>query len=248
MSGVHNRGVACIRSEDAKPNGKGFLQKLLEYVPFDLPTAAQDEDIIITAIAPVLSYGSLPSPYTISVYYLDQDTGDVTTKTVPGGSAALSRLYINDMTNSAIQPATGQSLLDTVLTPSGLNGIADNMKQTAGLKLTGFLFLFDASALGDTYSGNANGRPTRLHITDVDTELFTVETQEGLLVDRNVENALAFDHEITEAFIPQNPYVFHQNRNFRFKLDTVQLSGTGLPFAALTQYFAIVGIREPETA
>lgn len=245
---AYNEGVGFVRNERVKPLGKGFLWKLHEVVPFDFPTAAEDEDIIITPQAPILAYGAVPAAYLITAYYMDQTDGDVISKSVAGGSANPRRLYINDMTNSLAQPAAGQSLLDTPLTPAGLNGIADNYKQTAGVKLTGYVYAYDASALGTTIGVPAHGKPTRLHITDVDTELFTVETQEGLLVDRDLENTLGFDLQTLQAWIPESPYVFHQNRNFRFQLDTAQPVGVGTPYAADTQYFAIVGIREPETA
>jgi hypothetical protein len=243
---IGNAGVQAVAPDNVKPVYRGLLWWLSQRIPFDFPTAAQDESIIITPQTVLTGYGTLPAAYTISALYKDQDSGDVISKIVAGGSSNPRRFYINDMTNSLAQPTTGRNLLDTPLQPSGLNGIADNFKQIAGLKFSGYAFLFDASAVGITLGFNANGKPTRLHIIDVDTEVFTVEDQAGILVDRNQANVLAFDIATQTAFIPDTPYVFHQNRNFRFQLDTAQKAGTGTNYAAQTQYFGMIGIREPE--
>lgn len=241
---VTNDGVFMVGSENIKVSGKGFLWYLSNVVPFDFPTAAQDENITIVPSTP-LSYGALPGTYVISAIYADQDSGDVVSKVVPGGSANQRRLYFNMMTNTSAQATVGQTPLDKVITPLALNGIKDNDLQTPGLKLTGYLFFYDASALGTTTGGNANGKPTRLHITDIDIELFQPETTEGTLLDRDLGNGLAFDPIIGNFFMPKDPYVFNQNRRFRFLLDTAQKAGTGANFAANTQLFGILGIREP---
>ncbi len=242
------KGVGFVRHEGIKWRGRGLLWWLSQIMPLDYPTATQDESIVITPQVVLTGYGALPAAFTVSALYADQDAGDVTTKTVAGGTFNPRRLFLNDMTNTLAQPTTGKNNLDLAIQPVGLNGIADNVKQIAGLKLTGYAFLYDASALGTTTGVNANGKPTNLHILDVDTEVETVENQAGIQIDRDLGNQLACDYGAEWMHLLKDPYVFHQNRNFRFQVDTAQKAGTGVNYAAQTQYFGILGIREPEGA
>ena len=234
------------------PNGymamgyRSNLWLLQQYIPFDLPTAAEDEDIIITPQTP-LSYGSIPANYLLGAYYIDQDTGDVTSHTVPGGSAAPKRVFFNLVTNGLPQQTTGQTALDTLITPQGLDGIYDRSIGIIGEVFDGYVFAYDASSLGTTTGTNANGKPTRLHVIDFDTELFEPETTEGMLIDRDLGNAFALDVTQGKFFYLQQPYRFQPNRTYRMLLDTVQPAGTGVAFGAKTQTFMIVGIRQPAT-
>jgi hypothetical protein len=243
---LNQEGMSAIADESVKVQGKGLLWWLNETIPFDFPTATQDESIIILPVTP-LGYGSLPGSYNISAVYLDQDTGDVVNKAVPGGSYASRRLYVNMVTNGIAQATAGQTVLDTAITPKALNPVFDNTNTLAGYKFTSYIFAYDESDLGVTTGGNANGKPTRLHINDIDIELFQPETSEGMFIDADIANDLAFSYATETAYIPLNPYVFHQNRRIRMLLDTKQLAGGGSDFGANTQLFAMFGIREPET-
>jgi hypothetical protein len=241
------QGILAVSDETVKPYGKGLLWWLNEIVPFDFPTATQDESITILPVTP-LGYGSLPGAYNISAVYIDQDTGDVISKVVPGGSFNNRRLYVNMVTNGLAQATTGQTALDTAITPKALNPVFDNTNTLAGYKFTSYAFAYDESDLGVTTGAGANGKPLRLHINDVDIELFQPETTEGMFLDTDVANGLAFSLATQTAYVPQNPYVFHQNRRIRMLLDTKQLAGGGADFGANSQLFAMFGIREPETA
>jgi len=245
--GKPEKGVGAVLELPNSKEGKGFLWALHDIVPFDFPTAAQDEDLTITPKA-ALQGAALPAAFTVSALYLDQDSGDVTSNAVPGGSAAPKKLYFNMSTNGLAQQASGQTALDTTVLPTGLDGLADNQNSLGGLQFTGYLYMYDASNLGTTTGANANGKPTRLHIQDTNIELFTVEDQEGLLIDRDLGNELAFDSAMWSGFVPKDPYVFHQNRRYRFLLDTAQPAGTGASFGASKQVLIMAGIREPEAA
>ncbi|MDE1868178.1 MAG: hypothetical protein KGI08_10785, partial [Thaumarchaeota archaeon] len=238
------KGVGLVKNETYKVGGMGLLTYLRKTVPFDFPTAAQDEDLIITPTTP-LGYGALPGAYAISVLYDDQDTGDVVSKQVPGGSANPRRPWVNIVTNSAAQPASGQNNLDALAMPSGMLGFKDQDLVPQGTKFTAYIFAYDASALGTTTGANANGKPTNLHIKDTDLELFTVENQLGVQVDRDVGNQLVADFGLESIFYPIAPYVFTEKRKITMRLDTAQKAGTGVNYGANTQALIIIGIREP---
>ena len=238
------KGVGLVKNEGVKKNGKGLLWALSQIIPFDFPTSAQDEDLIITPVAP-LGYGALPGSYAISAIYADTDQGDVVSKVVPGGSAAARRLWCNIVTNGTAQPTAGQNALDTLAMPKGMLGFKDSDLVPPGTKFTAYFLAHDASALGTTTGANANGKPTRLHVKDTDLELFTVEDQEGLLVDRDIQNVLVADFALQTWFVPKDPYVFNAQRKIAMQLDTSQKAGTGANYGANTQAFIIMGIREP---
>ena len=238
------KGVGLVKNEGCKKRKRGLLWALSDVIPFDFPTAAQDEDLIITPVAP-LGYGALPGNYTITAVYDDTDAGDVVSKTVPGGSAGPKRLWSNIVTNSLAQATSGQTALDSLALPKGMLGFKDADLVPPGTKFTAYLLAHDASALGTTTGGNANGKPTRLHIKDTDIELFTVEDQEGLLIDRDLQNFMAADFGLESWFIPQDPYVFNPQKKVAIQLDTAQKAGAGVNFGANTQAFIMLGIREP---
>jgi len=154
-------------------------------------------------------------------------------------------LWINIVTNSLAQPAAGQNFLDTLAMPSGMLGFKDQDLVPQGTKFTAFIFAHDASALGTTTGANANGKPTNLHIKDTDLELFTVENQAGVQIDRDLSNKLVAAFDLYNFFIPQSPYVFTEKRKITIRLDTSQKAGTGANYGATTQAFIMIGIREP---
>jgi len=237
-----NQGIGMVKNETVKPSGFGYLQWLRQYIDFDFPTSTQSEDLIITPTAP-LGYGALPGTYAVSALYLDTDQGDVTNLALAGGSANARRLWINIVTNSLAQQTTGQTILDTLAMPKGMLGFKDSDLVPPNMTFVGYIYAYDASALGTTTGGNANGFPTRLHHKDTDIEIFTVETQEGLLVNRNQDNSLAFDLSTENSFRPFSPYTYNPNKKITMALDTTLKAGTGANFAATTQAFIIVGIR-----
>jgi hypothetical protein len=240
------KGIGAIKNETQKVRHKGFMWWLNEVVPFDFPTATQDESLTVLPVAP-LGYGALPASYNIAALYADQDSGDIVSKTVPGGSFNPRRLFANMVTNGLAQPTAGQNLLDTQVTPKSLNPIIDATNTLAGYKFSSYMWAYDASALGTTTGANANGKPTRLHVNDVDIELYEPETTEGMFLDRDSGNELCLDLATEQSFVPKDPYVFHQNRRIRIQLDTAQKAGAGANYGANTQLFAMFGIREPES-
>ncbi|MEM3979985.1 MAG: hypothetical protein QXF79_01850, partial [Ignisphaera sp.] len=72
---------------------KGFLRYLASIIPeFPFPTAAQDEDIVISRAA---------SPIRIDAYFRDTTEGDVVSHTLPGGSMATKHLLVINLSNAS---------------------------------------------------------------------------------------------------------------------------------------------------
>ena len=189
-----------------KHENRGFLGWLTSRFP-DLPpfNASQDEDIIITR----------PGAVRIDAYYAIQEGGDVTSRNLLGGSQASTHLFVLNVTNSQTITASGRYRLDKVDMPEGLTVFTDgsnSMRMAPNIRFTVHVIAFEPFLYGDTKS-------TRVHIFDEFVELFTSENNEGLVVDPQVANDLAFALQPPMMFIVDPPYVFEPNRLLSFLVD-----------------------------
>ena len=151
--------------------------------------AEEDEDLR-------LQFSSTP---TIAVleYFADVSAKD---KTIPFGSQSKERVIIAWVTHSATINSTKTYDLDVSLMPVGLPTIVNGFIVPANYEyhLYGLIF-------ASTKSGNT--KPTRLHIWDEGTELYTPFDRAGLLIDPDA-NLLKCDLRYGYYFKLPEPYIF----------------------------------------
>lgn len=209
----------------------GLIAWLKQLIPeFPMPTATQDEDIIITRAA---------APTRIDAYFEDTETGDVLSKAVLGGSQATKQFFILNMSNQAAIVADGQTLLGvgdfdmppglTVFGGGNETRIAPNQK-------------FTIYAIAANVPVNVASTAKRIHIFDERIELFTSENNEGLLTEIGVDNELQFSLNPLRAFLLRTPYEFNANRLLTARIEVDHDGANNL--AVNTQQLFLIGTRE----
>jgi len=218
--------VVTVTSPGPKVAGKGFLWGLSDLFGAEhLPNAAEDEDINITLNAAATR---------IDAYYAEIQPQDVSSHSVPGGSDAKIKPFIE--------------ILDTLVTTTGngINVLNENMPTGLGLldangrvKATTQFTLLTAFA-DYTNSGTNVTEYSRLHIFDEDEELFTPLNHEGLFIDYTIAlGDLHMNWTLGQYWKPDQPYIFKPNHQVSLKADVVAVTGTGS-----TLRVALIGIRE----
>lgn len=227
-----------VQALSGKTGMHGFMWALAQFIPdFPYPNASQDEDITITYTAVGASALSR-----IDAYFQDVTEGDVVSRNLPGGSLATKDFMCLNLYNNAAITSTTEFEFDKLDVPTGANPFTESTnivtggrRISAGQKFTVYVIAADvpAPAVGD--------KTTRVHIFDETIELFTSENNEGLFVDPEITNELAFDLDPVEYFMPPTPYVMDSNRLFSFKGDYTRAATNA---AAESQKLILIGIRE----
>lgn len=226
-----------IADPSVKYGRLGFLNFLSTIIPdFPFPNAAQDEDIIITRSA---------APTLMKAVFEDQTGVDAVTKTVTGGSMSLRHFLPIILKNNSDIEGTGEYEFDALDLPSGLSPFAESPDIITGGRHipTGQRYTIYAIA-GDfpTVGTTTKSKTTRVYIRDEQIMLFTSENAEGILVDPEIGNELAFNLSPLKAFILPEPYVMLPNRLFTFKGYAFHNGSDDLP--AGSQKLILLGIRE----
>jgi len=215
-----------VYSPGFKVDGKGFLWGLSDLFGAEhLPNAAEDEDINITLNA---------AAQRIDAYYAEIKPEDVSSHSVPGGSDAKIKPFIEVLDTLVTTTGNGINVLNENM-PTGL-GLLDNNGRVKAT--TQFTLL---TAFSDfVYSGTNFTEYSRLHIYDEDEELFTPLNHEGLFIDNSVTYPdLFMDWPHRMYFKPDQPYVFKPNHQISVKADVAAVTGSGS-----TLRVALIGIRE----
>ena len=215
-----------ILQPGAKYQGKGFLWGLSDlFGAENLPNAAEDEDINITVNGTVTR---------IDAYYAEIKPQDVTSHTVPGGSDAKVKPFIEVLDTLVTTTGNGINVLNENM-PTGL-GLLDNSGRVKAT--TQFTLL---TAFADYVSSGPNFTEySRLHIFDEDEELFTPLNHEGLFIDYTVTiGDLFMNFPMGQYWKPDQPYVFKPNHQVSVKADVPAVTGTGS-----TLRVALIGVRE----
>jgi len=164
--------------------------------------AEEDEDITIT-------FSSAPTIAAVD-YFVDPSAKD---KTAPFGSQSKERILIAWVTHSKVINATGNYSLDKSLMPTGLPAVVDGFVVPANYEYSLYGLVFASAKAGST-------KPTRLHIWDEGTELFTPFAREGLLIDPDA-NLLKCDLRYRYYFKLPEPYVFGPGHKITLNFDAV---------------------------
>jgi hypothetical protein len=226
--------AVLIASLTERFNGMGFMSYLASKIPdFPFLTAAQDEAITIARNA---------APTRIDAVFKDQTDGDVTGRELPGGSLGKKQLLIINLNNGSAITASGDYFFDTLDLPTGLSPFTEGTDIVAGGRRVApgqKLMLYGVA--GD-FPKNVASKTTRVHINDEKIELFTSENQEGLFVDPDNGNVLAFDLSPLTMFWLKTPYEMRPNDLFTFK-GTASHDGAN-NIAANTQKLFLICMRE----
>jgi len=217
-----------VEGTDQKYLNMGFLGYLAKMIPdFPKPNAAQDESIVFTR----------DSTFDLMLAnWADEDSGDVTSRTKPGGSQSKKQLFILNMSNAAtVTVTTPASPIAQQDMPTGVSIFSDNNRISANNKFTVYCVAANVPV-------NVNSKTTRVHIFDDFTELFTSETNQGLLVDPSLVGELGFDLNPPSMKWLDTPYVFMPNSRLTITADMTIAGGNNL--SAGTQQVFLIGIRE----
>ena len=227
-----------VQSLNAKQRMLGLLGVLAAMIPnFPFPTSTQDEDITITYTA---VGGSVLTR--IDAYFEDQESGDVITRTLPGGSLSTKDFMILNFDNNAALTAAGLYFFDNLDIPIGAAPFAEGVDIKVGARRMSPGQKFTVYAIaGDFVIPAATNKTDRVHIFDESIELFTSENNEGLYVDPEVANELSFDLDPSEYWQLPVPYEMLPNRLFTFQGNYVRPTTNA---AANSQKLFLIGIRE----
>jgi len=215
-----------VYSPGFKVAGKGFLWGLSDLFGAEhLPNAAEDEDINITLNA---------AAQRIDAYYAEIKPEDVSSHSVPGGSDAKIKPFIEILDTLVTTPGNGINVLNENM-PTGLGLLDANGRVKATTQFTLLTAFSDF-----VYSGTNFTEYARLHIFDEDEELFTPLNHEGLFIDNSVTYPdLFMDWPNRRYWKPDQPYVFKPNHQISVKADVPAVTGTGS-----TLRVALIGVRE----
>jgi hypothetical protein len=223
FAGAYSVTVDTLNS---KVNGKGFLWGLSDLFGAEhLPNAAEDEDINITLNTAATR---------IDAYYAEIKPQDVSSHSVPGGSDAKIKPFIEILDTLVTTTGNGINVLNENM-PTGLGLLDNNGRVKATTQFTMLTAFVDYVAGGTNYT-----EYSRLHIFDEDEELFTPLNHEGLFIDEVVgESDLYMNWRYRQYFKPDQPYVFKPNHQVSVKADVAAVTGTGS-----TLRVALIGVRE----
>jgi len=209
-----------------KVAGKGFLWGLSDLFGAEhLPNAAEDEDINITLNA---------AASRIDAYYAEIKPEDVSSHSVPGGSDAKIKPFIEVLDTLVTTTGNGINVLNENM-PTGLGLLDANGRVKATTQFTLLTAFVDYVSSGTNFT-----EYSRLHIYDEDEELFTPLNHEGLFIDYTVTVGDLFMYWPSRTYFkPDQPYVFKPNHQISVKADVAAVTGTGS-----TLRVALIGIRE----
>jgi hypothetical protein len=215
-----------VNPPQVKYQGRGFLWFLSSlFGEQNLPNAAEDEDIVITASSAVTR---------LDAYYAEIKPDDVSSHTVAGGSDAPLKPFIEILDTTLTSTGTGQNVLNENM-PTGLGLLDLNGRVKATTNFTLQAVMADYVSSGTNYT-----EYSRLHIYDEDEELFTPDNHEGLLIDEVVgANDCRFDFAGMHFFRPDKDYVFAPNHQVSVLADVAAVTGTGSKLRV-----ALIGMRQ----
>lgn len=228
-----------VQALSGKFQNHGFLWALAQFIPeFPFPTATEDEDITITYT--VVGGSALTR---IDAYFTDETEGDIANRELPGGSLGTKDFMILNLYNNAAITSTTEFEFDKLDVPTGAVPFTASQQVTSGGRRISSNQKFTVYVIAaDVPKPAGTSRTTRVHIFDEFIELFTSENNEGLFVDPDVSNELAFDLDPPEMFLLPTPYVMQPNRLFNFKGDFTHDATNDA--AAESQKLFLIGIRE----
>lgn len=224
----HNLAQATLIADlTARAGEYGFMSWLQHRIPdFPMINASQDEPITINASAPITR---------IDAYWSDVEGGDVTSRSLPGGSQSARHLFILNLSNPNPVTADGLYDLNRLDMPVGATIFSDGTRMAPNIRFTVYMIAGNFPKSGST-------KTTRIHIVDEFIELFTSENKEGLSADPDVGNELSFSLAPLRVFWLPQPYTFEPNRLITFKGEADHDGTNNLP--AGSQQLFLVGIRE----
>ena len=205
-----------IAGLDKKYENRGFLWYLKQKIPdMPLPTATEDEAITIARDS---------TPDHMDAYFADQDGGEVTDRTVPGGSLSTKKLLVINLDNSAAIAASGPFFFDRLDVPIGLSPFVEGTDLTTGgrrVATNNKLTLYGVAA---DVPKNGSSKTTRIHISQDTIELFASENQEGLLVDPDLDSELKFSLNPLNVFWLDQPLIMKKDSLYTFRGDFTKVA------------------------
>lgn len=227
-----------VQALNGKSGMHGFLWALAQFIPdFPFPNATEDEDITIEYTAVGVS-----ALTRIDAYFEDVTEGDIISRNLPGGSLGLKDFMILNLYNAAAITSTEEFEFDKLDIPTGATPFTTSSQTTTGGRRVSTNQKFTIYFIAADVPGPAVGdHVTRVHMFDEFIELFTSENNEGLFVDAEDTNELAFDLDPAEYFMLPTPYEMQPNRLFTFKGDYTRGANDA---AAESQKLFIIGVRE----
>lgn len=224
-----NLAQAIFMQGPLKKNGNvGFLGTLEKMIPkFPTFNASQDESLVFTR----------DSTFDLMLAnYEDVDSGDVTSRTGPGGSQSKIAPFFLNMSNAAAISASANGIaIAQQDMPTGLSIFSDNNRIASGQRFTMY-------GIAANVPKATSSKTTRIHVFDENTELFTSETNQGLLCDPDLEGELQFTISPLVCKWLDDPYVWNANTRMTITADATY-DGTH-PLTLGSQQVFMIGVRE----
>lgn len=206
-----------IAGLNKKYENRGFLWYLKQKIPdMPLPTATEDEAITIARDS---------TPDHMDAYFADQEGGDVTDRTIPGGSLSTKKLLIINLNNAAAITASGTYFFDELDLPTGLSPFVEGTDLTTGGRRIAPNYNVTLYGVAADVPKNVASKTTRIHIFQDTIELFASENQEGLLVDPDLDSELQFSLNPLNVFWLDQPLTMKKDSLYTFKGDFTKVAG-----------------------
>jgi len=183
----------------------GYLQygalRFLKYLIPDLPdlNAAQDEDLVIVATG---AFGA------IDAYYTEMKEADVSSYSLPGGSAAVLNPHIYWLSHDVAWGVDGTFDFNSALMPIGVRSLVSKGQVKASEEFTLY-----AIVLGNE-AASTDSHVDAIKIWDEQTMLFTPDDGSGLQVDPALGNELKVDIGVPTIWKLRDPYVLGRDHKY----------------------------------
>ena len=205
-----NLSQAILVSDKTKRyQGMGLISYLKSLIPeIDLPTVSETETITIARNS---------APTEILARFQATDQGDVTSRSVAGGSQSSKQLMIINLNNGSAVGASGFFNFDTLDMPIGLNPFTDAQDLVASSRYVNANTKLTLYGIAGDFPKATSSKATKVHLTLNKTEMFTSDNQEGIPVDPDNGNDIAFDITQPLFYKLPTPYVWNPNDLLTFK-------------------------------
>lgn len=201
--------AVLVSDRSKKYREMGFISFLKSIIPdVDYPSATEVESLQI-------SRNSAPTEITARFQATDQ--GDVTNRGAPGGSQASKQLMIINLNNGSAVGASGFFNFDTLDMPTGLNPFQDAQDVVAASRYVNQNTKLTLYAIAGDFPKATSSKATKVHLTQNKIELFTSDNQEGIPVDPDNGNDLAFSLSALSMYKLPTPQVLNAGDLISFK-------------------------------
>jgi len=224
--------AVLVASRGTKYRETGFLSYLKTIISeMDYPSATDTETLTIARNT---------APTEITSRFIADDSGDVATRSVAGGSQSTRQLMIINLNNSVNVAASGFFNFDELDMPTGLNPFQQASDIITSARYVNQNIQITVYAIAGDFPKATASKATRVHITVNKIEMFTSDDQEGIPVDPDNGNDLAFSLSPLTLYKLPTPFVFNAGDLITFQGEASYDGTNALPAKTLKLFLICV--------